>query len=321
MEDFLTGRTQKVILEGQLSNEIQVTSGVPQGSVLGPLLFLIYINDLPDCISHSTSRLYADDCLLYKSIKTQHDCNMLQEDLVRLQQWETTWKMEFHPAKCQVLRVTNNRNPIDGKYNIHGHPLENVGSAKYLGVHIDKNLNFKTPVNATVKKANSVCAFLRRNFKHCNRRIKEATYVTYVRPVVEHAATAWDPHTQKNVNKIEMVQRRSARYVLGDYHQTSSVAAMLTQLQWPSLAYRRTESRLVMMYRIRFDLVDIDWQQHLRQATSSTRGHGSRFIIPKCTNQVHSQSFFSKNCEGLEQPAKRSGRCTLPRDIQSHAEG
>ena len=294
VEDFLTGRTQKVILEGQLSNEIRVTSGVPQGSVLGPLLFLIYINDLPDCTSHSTSRLYADDCLLYKSIKTHQDCNKLQEDLVRLQQWESTWKMEFHPAKCQVLRVTNKRNPIDGQYNIHGHPLENVSSAKYLGVHIDKNLNFNSHVDATVKKANSVCAFLRRNFKHCNRRIKEATYVTYIRPMVEHAATAWDPHTQKNVNKIEMVQRRSARYVLGDYQQTSSVAAMLTQLQWPSLACRRTQSRLVMMYRIRFDLVDIDWRQHLRQATSFTRGHGSRFITPKCTNQVHSQSFFPR---------------------------
>ena len=74
--------------------------------------------------------------------------------------------------------MTNKRNPIDGQYNIHGHPLETVRSAKYLGVHIDKNLNFNAHVDATVKKANSVCAFLRRNFKHCNRRIKEATYVS-----------------------------------------------------------------------------------------------------------------------------------------------
>ena len=202
--------------------------------------------------------------------------------------------MEFHPSKCQALQVTNKRNPIKGQYNIHGHPLEEVNSAKYLGVHIDRKLNFNIHVDATVKKANSICAFLRRNFKHCNRRIKQATYVTYIRPVVEYAAIAWNPYTQKNVNKIEMVQRRSARYVSGDYNQSSSVATMLSKLQWPSLASRRLQSRLVMLYRIRFDLVDIDWQQYLCESTSSTRGHGSRFTTPMCTNQVYSSSFFPR---------------------------
>ena len=295
--DFLTGRTQQVKLEGQLSNETRVISGVPQGSVLGPLLFLIYINDLPDSINHSTSRLYADDCLLYKPIRSYMDCDTLQADLNRLQDWENKWKKEFHPSKCQVLRVTNKRNPIDGQYNIHGHPLEEVNSAKYLGVHIDKKLSFNTHIDATVKKANSVCAYLHRNFRHCNHRIKQATYCTYVRPVVEYAATACDPHTQKNVNKIVMVQRRSARYVTGDYNRTSSVTAMLGKLKWQSLASRRLQNRLVMLYRIRYDLVDIDWQQHLTELTSSTIGHGSRFRTPLSTSQVYASSFFPRTAK------------------------
>ena len=301
VEDFLAGRTQQVILEGQLSHETRVTSGVPQGSVLGPLLFLKYINDLPDSINNSTSRLYADDCLMYKSIKSHQDCDKLQEDLDRLQVWENTWKMEFHPAKCQVLRVTNKRNPITGQY-IHGHPLEEVGSAKYLGVHIDRKLNFNTHVDATVKKANSVCAFLRRNFKRCNRRIKQATYFTYVRPIVEYAATAWDPHTEKCQQDWDgSAKVWSARYVSGDYNQTSSVTAMLTKLQWSSFASRRLQNRLIMLYRICFDLVDIDWQQYLCKSTSSTRGHGTRFSLP---NLVYQPSvlpiLLSQNCQGLE---------------------
>ena len=110
---------------------------------------------------------------------------------------------------------------------------------------------------------------------------------------------------RKNVNKIEMVQRSSARYVSGDYNQTSSVTAMLTKLQWSSLASRRLQNRLIMLYRIcfnlvdiywRFNLVDFYWQQYLCKSTSSTRGHGTRFSLPKCTNQdlVYSESFFPR---------------------------
>ena len=213
-------------MEGQRSHEAKITSGVPQGSALGPLLFLIYSNDLPDSVKHSTIRLFADDCMLYRRIRSVQDCTNLQEDLDRLQEWEIKWRMEFHPSKCQTLRVTNKRKQILGLYNIHGHDLKLVSSAKYLGINIDQKLNFNSHVDTTVKKANSVTGFLRRNFKQCRRRIKQATYFTYVRPVVEYAATAWEPHTQRNVNKIEMVQRRCARYVTGDFNQTSSVTAI-----------------------------------------------------------------------------------------------
>ena len=205
--------------------------------------------------------------------------------------------MEFHPSKCQTLRVTNKRKQILGLYNIHGHDLELVSSAKYLGINIDQKLNFNSHVDTTVKKANSVTGFLRRNFKHCRRRIKQATYFTYVRPVVEYAATAWEPHTQRNVNKIEMVQRRCARYVTGDFNQTSSVTAMLENLNWPLLLTRRLHSSLAMLYRIRFNLVDVTWQSFLTELTSITRGHGSRFRTFNCSSQTYASSFFPRTCK------------------------
>ena len=108
IRDFLSNRTQTVLLDGIKSDIAPVQSGVPQGSVLGPLLFLLFINDLPEYISsESTVRLFADDCVLYRNIKSEEDSYKLQQDLDKLQIWESDWLMGFHPKKCQVLHITN----------------------------------------------------------------------------------------------------------------------------------------------------------------------------------------------------------------------
>ena len=103
---FLSQRDLTVVLEGSLSDTKPVTSGVPQGTVLGPLLFLVYLNDLPQCVTSSHTRLFADDCLIYKEIRSQVDADELQADLDALQEWEQQWMMSFHPQKCQLLRIT-----------------------------------------------------------------------------------------------------------------------------------------------------------------------------------------------------------------------
>ena len=294
IEDFLKDRIQQVIVDGKSSNTAKVTSGVPQGSVLGPLLFLVFINDLPKCAKHSTPRLFADDCALYRRVSTDRDAALLQDDLESLQKWERTWMMQFHPSKCQVIRITKKRHPIIFPYQVHGTTLEVVSSAKYLGLHVDSHLNFNQHVDVITKKANSTRAFLQRNFSNSNRKIKEATYKTYVRPITEYAASVWDPHTQRNIRKVEQVQRNSARFVTSTFDRRASVTDLMNRLKWQSLQNRRLQGRLAMLYKIRFGLVDVPWNDHLTTLTTSTRGHGSRFFTPQCSSQVCSSSFFPR---------------------------
>ena len=112
---FLTHRTQQVTAEGAMSDSVEVLSGVPQGTVLGPLLFLVFINDLPDCVQ-SKIRLFADDCILYRRIKIRNDCYILQDDLNSLAEWENKWGMAFHPEKCSPIRKTRSGNSISSNY-------------------------------------------------------------------------------------------------------------------------------------------------------------------------------------------------------------
>ena len=165
IESFLSLRTQTVVLEGSSSNTIPVESGVPQGSVLGPILFLIYINDLAIGLSPGTKcRLFADDCLLYREIRSFNDVSILQSDLDTLQNWERAWLMEFNPSKCWVMNVNPSRK-VDHTYhyNIHGIDLVEVNTLKYLGVHLSDDLKFHKHINELCAKANQQLGMLRRN--------------------------------------------------------------------------------------------------------------------------------------------------------------
>ena len=120
---FLSGRSQKVVLEGNSSSSVRVLSGVPQGSVLVPVLFLIYINYLPEYVSSSTVQLFADDTLLYLTIHNSSDCNKLQDDINHLQKWESDWQMSFHPEKCEVIHISTKKYPIIHTYTLLDHTL------------------------------------------------------------------------------------------------------------------------------------------------------------------------------------------------------
>ena len=173
--DFLKDRQQEVVLEGTHSSATQVTSGVPQGTVLGPLLFLVYINDMPEGID-STMQLFADDSLLYRIIRTKEDQSILQEDLRKLELWEHKWQMQFNADKCEVLRITNKRNPTICNYRVHDQHLQTVKQAKYLGATISSDLSWNQHVDNTVKKATNTLNFLRRNIRDCPPRVKEQCY-------------------------------------------------------------------------------------------------------------------------------------------------
>ena len=131
---WLSEHSQKVVLDGQASDPVSVLSGVPQGSVC-LVLFLIFINDLPENI-RSSVLLFADDCVLYRNIKSPMDCLILQDDLNNLAQWETNWQMKFNTVKCHSMRVSRHlpENQIQFEYSLHQQKLEQVQSAKYLGI-------------------------------------------------------------------------------------------------------------------------------------------------------------------------------------------
>ena len=120
----------------------------------------------------------------------------LQEDLQRLADWEESWDMEFHPAKCQTLSVTRSRKPLQPSYVLHGHTLENVSSAKYLGVTINNTVSWDDLISNTCSKANRVLGFLRRNLKTSASNIKEKACKVFVCPLLEYAASVWDPYSQ-----------------------------------------------------------------------------------------------------------------------------
>jgi hypothetical protein len=158
--------------------------------------------------------------------------------------------MKFNPDKCNVLKVFNRKKPINTTYRLHGHTLEKVTTAKYLGVNIQNNLKWDSHINQITDKANRTLGFLRRNLKVSSTKIKTQTYLGLVRPQLENASSVWDPHTQVNINKLERIQRRAARYVTSRHRNTSSVSSMLEGLEWRTLQDRRKITRLCMLYKI-----------------------------------------------------------------------
>ena len=149
ISSFLGGCTQYVTCNGSQSSPIDVISGVPQGTVLDPLLFLLCINDLPNCVASSCS-LFADDCLLYRQISSPDDCCILQDDLLKMEDWANTWKMVFNIDKCEVLQINlSSSTPVT--YYLYNNPLRIVDAAKYLGVLLDSKLNFNKHIEIICK--------------------------------------------------------------------------------------------------------------------------------------------------------------------------
>ena len=296
ISDFLHGRSQQVVVNGESSSSCPVTSGVPQGSVLGPVLFLMYINDIGENIG-SQIRLFADDTILYRTINSAEDTAKLQDDVTQLQEWCHEWQMLFHPAKCNLLRVSTSRSPIQVSYTLSGHTLDRVEKVKYLGVTISSNLKWDAHITNVRHSADNTLRFLKRNLRIHSPAIKEAAYTTYVRPKAEYASTAWDPHTQQNIKKVEMIQRGAARWVLGKdgrKHQTDSVTQMLDSLGWRSLEHRRADARLTMLHKIRNKDVQIS-NPDLRSVSGITlSAHPHKLINFRKYNASQFNSFYPR---------------------------
>ena len=161
--------------------------------------------------------------------------------------WEKKWLMEFNPSKCEILSVTRKKSPTAYSYTLHGHTLNRVKSTKYLGLTITSDLNWNKHINNITARANQSLGFVKRNVKTRSRDIKTKVYKALVRPRLEYCSTLWDPHSKCATQRLEMVQRIAARYVLRRYHNISSVSDMLDHLQWPTPAQRRCCYRLTLL--------------------------------------------------------------------------
>ena len=293
VQAFLGNRSQSVVVEGEESDSVPVCSGVPQGSVLGPILFLIYINDLPDTIT-SKVRLFADDTALYLTIEGENDSAILQHDLDKLSMWEREWDMEFNPSKCQVIQVTGSRKPINATYRLHGLVLETVTCARYLGVDISSDLTWRSHVDRVTGSATKTLNFVRRNIKTKNPSVREMAYNTLVRPQLEYAAAVWDPHTKGKTSQVEKVQRRAARWVSCNYVRLASVTDMTETLGWRSLAQRRADARLCLFYKIIHGLVAVPLPSYIELNSRISRYcHSMTFRQLHTTTNYYKYSFFS----------------------------
>ena len=171
--------------------------------------------------------------------------------------------MEFHPAKCSVMRVTTSNDPIMLSYKLKGHQLQAETTSKYLGVDLSSNMDWKPNIDRIVKKSNSMLGFLRRNLRISSQETKSMAYMAMVRSNLEYCATVWNPWKKKHIKKLEMVQRRAARFVTNRFHNTSSVSDMLEHLKWDTLEARRCKLQLTMFYKIVNNIVDINKDLYL----------------------------------------------------------
>ena len=176
--------------------------------------------------------------------------------------------MEFHPEKFQILTIKRSREPRTYDYTPHEQSLCHVGSAKYLGVTLSKDLCWNQHISLTASKGTRSLNFLKRNFRISSTQLKCKAHKAIVWAVVEYATSVWDPYTKKNTHTLEMVQRRPARYVLNRYDRFASVSDMISELKWETLEERRSKQRLVMFYKVHHGLVAVDKDKYIKQSST-----------------------------------------------------
>ena len=296
IENFLTNRTQIVKIGNSESTISDVTSGIPQGSVLGPLLFVLYINDLPDVVDKdSFVYLFADDTKVGRVIKTSQDNIQLQADINSLEEWSNKWLLKFHPDKCVSMNIALKNSEEIFQYKMGDQILSNSNCEKDIGVFIDKNIKFDIHINHTVNKANRVLAITRRTFECLDDEIFKMIFKGLVRPHLEYAAPVWSPHLIKHKELIENVQRRATKLVPG--LNQLPYPDRLKKLKLPTLAYRRVRGDMIQAYKLLTDNQD-GYDKTLpplfTHSSTGLRGHGKKLFLPRANKDIRKFNFTNR---------------------------
>ena len=289
---FLSNRRQCVVLNGKKSSWQDVKSGVPQGSILGPLLFLIYVNDLPRSIS-SQVFLFADDTKLIRSISTLADHVQLQTDLDNLAKWCDTWQLNFNATKCKVIhfgRVTHSY----GGYYLNGILLDSVDCYKDLGTLFDTGLKFHQHASEVAMKANRVLACMRREFINLNESVLLRLYKSMVRPILEYGNVIWGPHYVLNQRKLEGVQRHATKLVPS--LRNESYIDRLTVLNLPSLLYRYRRGDLIFLFKLLNGYFELDYSNLFTLSHNThARGHSFKLFKPPAHHLCRANFFGTRD--------------------------
>lgn len=224
LEDWLTNRTQTVKVENETSEEAKVKSGVPQGTILGPCLFNIYIDDIDDCvkpdtnIEDQTEKLaeilkFADDTKAFRTVTCEEDRDKLQLVLDKMCAWAQKWGMAFNTDKCKVMHIGHNNKNY--QYTMHGKVLDSTDAERDLGVVIEKSLKPSSQCKKAAARARVVLGQITRNFHYRDKKHFIRLYTQYVRPHLEFASSAWAPWTAADIQTVEKVQEQALRFTHG----------------------------------------------------------------------------------------------------------
>lgn len=288
VENWLTNRKQRVVINGKASDWLHVTSGVPQGSVLGPLLFLIYINDIDSGVSSKISK-FADDTKLGGKALTIGDCEDIQKDLDNLSAWSEKWLLKFNKDKCKVMHVGSQN--LKHNYKLQGSNLLKVEEEKDLGVIVKSDLKSGSQCLAASRKANTILGFIARNFECKKPEVITRLYTSLVRPHLEYAVQFWSPCYQKDQNKLESIQRRATKLVPG--FRGLQYEERLKRLDMFSLKDRRIRGDLIETFKILKGIDHLNCDHFFELSTQlTTRNNGFKLKGQRFNTDLR-RSFFN----------------------------
>lgn len=295
ISDFLSNRSQAVRVANSTSTFRVVRSGVPQGSVLGPILFLVFVNDVVDLFGSGLNlKLYADDVKLYTTIHDISSVGVLQSGLDKLILWANEWQLGIAINKCSVLHIGKN-NP-QHNFNLQSVSLHNASEITDLGIVVDSKLRFSTHYASIVKKAHQRSSLILRCFKCRDPLLLSKAFVVYVRPLLEYCSPVWAPVYASDISLIEAVQRRFTKRISG--MKDFTYPQRLAKLKLETLELRRLKTDLITMFKILHNVIDIDFNEFFT-LSNETRTRGHRYKLLPSFNHINARS-YSFSCRRVD---------------------